>query len=839
MKKLLVIDGNSILNRAYYGIRPLSTKDGQPTNAIFGFVNILKKHIDALSPDYMVCAFDVHAPTFRHKMYDAYKAGRHPTPDDLLAQFPVAKEMAAAMGFFVVTLEGYEADDILGTAAAMANREGVHAYLLTGDRDSLQLISGGTTVILTKNKEDVYFDPAAFRAEYGIEPSQFVDVKALMGDSSDNIPGVAGIGEKTALKLIAAAGSLDALYADLDAAGLTAATRAKLEAGHDSALFSRTLATICREVPLTESLADFATDGPDEAALAALFERLEFHAFYAKFGLVPGKSKKAESRAELPSPVDAAPDDLPAGTLAVSLDKSTGTLYCSDGQQIFRLSGEAETVSHVFAEHEIVCHDLKTLCHTLEPFGIVPRCVFDTMLAAYLAAPGEGRYPLGSVLYAHFDTDTPLPTPETEAYFVAKLHPILAEKLEGAGMTALLREIELPLAPVLADMERVGFKLDTDGLTAYSRGLGATAALIEQAIYEKAGRVFNINSPKQLSEVLYGTLGLPAGKKRQSGYSTDAETLEKLRPYHPIIGDILDYRTLMKLKSTYGDALVPLADENGRIHTTFNQTGTATGRLSSADPNLQNIPVREKIGRELRKFFTADKPERVLLDADYSQIELRLLAELSGDKTMSEAFRSGADIHASTASQVFHVPMEQMTPEIRARAKAVNFGIVYGIGDYSLSVDLGISRKEAANYIETYLATYPDVDRYLKEAVAAAHENGYSTTKFGRRRPLPELKAQNKMTVAFGERVAMNSPIQGTAADVIKLAMIRVHKALKDAGIDAKLLLQVHDELIIECAAECKDKAAEILRDAMEYAIETYVPLSVEVSSGYTWFDAK
>lgn len=838
MEKLLVIDGNSILNRAYYGIRPLSTKDGQPTNAIFGFVNILKKHLDALSPEYMVCAFDVHAPTFRHKMYDAYKAGRHPTPDDLLAQFPLAKETAAAMGFTVVTLEGYEADDILGTAAEMASRENVHTYLLTGDRDSLQLVSDKTTVILTRNKEDVYFDPAAFRAEYGVDPSQYVDVKALMGDSSDNIPGVAGIGEKNAFKLIAAAGSLDALYNDLDGAGLTPSVRTKLEAGHDSALFSRTLATICREAPLPMTLSDFRTDGFDKAALCSLFEKLEFHAFYAKFGLVPGEAKKETEFFSVPAPADVSLNDLPGGALAVSFDRDTNDLYLSDGTKIFRLYADGAKLRQFFSAHTVVCHDLKSLCHKLSDHGITPICVFDTMLAAYLLSPGESRYPLGSIILSRLGTEV-VPTPETEAFYVSRLYPLLAGELENAGMTALLREIELPLAPVLADMEEIGFRLDTAGLTAYSAELGQAAALIEQSIYEEAGRVFNINSPKQLSDVLYGTLGLPTGKKRQSGYSTDAETLEKLRPYHPIIQNILDYRTLTKLKSTYGDALVPLADENGRIHTTFNQTGTATGRLSSADPNLQNIPVREKIGRELRKFFTADTPTRVLLDADYSQIELRLLAELSGDKTMSDAFRSGADIHASTASQVFHVPMEEMTPEIRARAKAVNFGIVYGIGDYSLSVDLGISRKEAANYIETYLATYPDVDRYLKDAVSKAHELGYATTKFGRRRPLPELKAKNKMTVAFGERVAMNSPIQGTAADVIKLAMIRVHKALRDAGIDAKLLLQVHDELIIECATDCKEEATAILRDAMEHAIETYVPLSVEVSSGYTWFEAK
>jgi len=842
MSKFLIVDGNSILNRAFYGIRPLTASDGTPTNALFGFINILKKHMDFLHPEYLVCAFDLKAPTFRHKMYDAYKAGRHPMPEELAVQLPIAKELATAMGFTVISEVGYEADDILGTVSVMGSSAGHEVFLLTGDRDSLQLISDKTTVILVKTKEDLFFDVPLFKETYGILPSQVVDVKALMGDTSDNIPGVSGIGEKTALKLITSFGSLENLYENLAASDLTASVKAKLESGKENAFFSRSLSQICLEVPLGITVDTLKSNGPDKKSLSEMFRRLEFTVFDKRFELDSGANEES-TKQTFPTTesvgIEALSTNLPLSLVIGEISEDTAILYLSDGTRLYRCDCSVDTLKEFLLSRDILCHDLKNLCRTLLPLGVQPHCTFDTMLAAYLLQPGESHYPLGRIAkrYLHLATDEL--SPAENAFAIAVLFPVLQTELENANMLALLHDIEIPLAPVLAEMESIGFRLDSEGLAKYAAELGATATALEEVIYMNAGKTFNLNSPKQLSEVLYNQLGLPTGKKTQSGYSTDAETLEKLRPYHPIIEHILDYRTITKLKNTYGDALIPLVDENSRIHTTFNQTGTATGRLSSADPNLQNIPVRGQLGRELRKFFTADGGGRTLLDADYSQIELRLLAELSGDTVMSNAFIDGVDIHAVTASQVFHVPLEAVTSDLRSKAKAVNFGIVYGIGDFSLAQDLKISRRMAADYITNYLATYPSVDLYLKNAVATAREQGFATTKFGRRRPLPELSAKNKNLQAFGERVAMNSPIQGTAADVIKLAMIRVHTALKDSGIDARLILQVHDELIVECAESCKAEAEKILKEAMENAVKTTVPLLVDISSGFTWFDAK
>lgn len=834
MKKLLIVDGNSILNRAFYGIRPLYTKDHIPTNAVYGFITILKKHLDALCPDSLACAFDLRGPTFRHKMFDAYKATRHGMPDELAEQLPWAKETAAAMGFHVLTCEGYEADDIIGTLCAKADADGnTHAYVLTGDRDSLQLITPACSVILVKTKEDILYDETRFKEEYGIQPCQLVDVKALMGDASDNIPGVSGVGEKTALKLIAASGSLDALYGDDAFFGAGKSVREKLIAGKDAAYLSQKLAQICRDVPLHVEIDDLTWHGYDTKKLIDLFTKLEFHALSKRFSFDTDPEERETPQIPLPQKADPSFLCTLQGDVTVSVQE--GTVYAAADGQMYQVPLDADCAP--FFDVPRICHDYKSLCSLLAPLGIHPKCTFDTMTAAYLLSPGESAYPIEKSVIRYLSYP-PAKEPYAEAWYAHLLYPIMADALEKAEMTSLLHTVEIPLSPVLSEMEAWGFCLDTAGLHAYIGQLTGTQDLLCQRIYMQAGREFNINSPKQLGEVLFEELQLPAGKKTKTGYSTDADTLSRLRPYHPIIADILDYRQVTKLIGTYGENLIAMTDENGRIHTKFNQTGTATGRLSSVDPNLQNIPVRGELGKELRRYFIAS-PGYVLIDADYSQIELRVLAELSGDLVMRQAFLKGTDIHTSTAAEVFHVDPSLVSSEMRRQAKAVNFGIVYGIGDFSLAEDLHVSRKTARAYIDSYLATYVQVDAYLKKTVEEAQADGYTTTMMGRRRPIPELSAKNKNLQAFGKRVAMNSPIQGSAADIIKLAMIGVSRAIKEAGIDARLILQVHDELIVEARPECVKEASAILRREMEHAVQTTVPLSADISVGENWLDAK
>lgn len=840
MKNLLVIDGNSILNRAFYGIRPLSTKSGLPTNAVYGFLNILKKHIDAISPAKMVCAFDRKAPTFRHKMYDQYKATRKGMPEELAMQLPYAKRAAEALGCQVIAMEGYEADDVLGTISALAEVDGLyHTYILTGDRDSLQLVSPHTTVILVKTKEDILYTPEVFREEYGIDPIRLIDVKALMGDTSDNIPGVPGIGEKTALKLIAQAGTLEAVYEDPDGLGVTKSVLAKLTSGRDSAFLSKDLATICRTAPVS---VDDKEAKIDVAALTVLFDELEFTALKTRFLPDDGTASPVEPVVSTPAfPTYAEDSVLPdAGEIALAAaEDGRLALLCGEAKWIYPADTEAELIRYHLAGREIICHDYKQLYKALAARGITVHCVFDTMLAAYLLSPGEGTYPLDKAALRYCMVNMADGDISSQAEMVTRLAPILREALLKDGMNDLLREIEIPLSEVLADMEENGFRLDADGLHGYISTLQSAASALAAQIYSMAGTTFNLNSPKQLGEILFEKLGLPCRKKTRTGYATDAETLSQLRPIHPIIGCILDYRQLIKLCSTYGENLIALADENGKLHSRFNQTGTATGRISSTDPNMQNIPVRGQLGREMRRYFVASDENHVLLDADYSQIELRLLAEISGDANMQRAFLEGHDIHTSTASQVFRVPLDEVTSELRSKAKAVNFGIVYGIGDYSLSQDLGITRRQAAEYIDGYLATYPGVDAYLKSTVENAKRDGYTTTMYNRKRNIPELASQNRNIRAFGERVAMNSPIQGTAADIIKIAMIRTRKALRDSGLDAKLILQVHDELIVEASRTDAEAAAAILKEEMEHAATTRVPLTVEVAMGQSWYEAK
>ncbi len=863
MKKILCIDGNSILNRAFYGIRLLTTKDGTPTNALYGLVNVISRELEALKPDYAAIAYDLKAPTFRHQMYADYKAGRHAMPDELRAQMPLSRELAAMLGVHVLDKAGYEADDILGTLAAMAEAdpEDCCAYLLTGDKDSLQLISPRVHVLLAGNNETTDMDEDAFIAKYGVRPEQFVDVKALMGDSSDNIPGVPGIGEKTALKLIAAHGSLDGIYETLDTAGHTPGLLRKLREGKDSAYMSQTLARICREVPLGLTLEDLRTAPMDRKQAKELFLRYEFSGFIKRFGLSGDTVFPAEPSHHSAEPESATPNApttavstetitpdalaaLPRGRYAMTYAEGTLTL-CREGAVMQCPLGETVSAAVAAAVQAflgdpavtVITYDAKTLYHRLAAVGIhYTTADFDIMLAAYAAHSGQGSFDLDRIAVAYLGQ-----MPDDPAAAILCYEPLtaaLTAELEATDQWTVFAEIEMPLCAVLYSMEARGFRVDSASITAYGEVLSAVAADLETRIYMYAGRPFNINSPKQLGEILFDELLLPAPKKTKTGYSTSAEVLEKLASRHPIIGDILEYRQVTKLKSTYVDGLLKVADENGRVHTTFKQTGTATGRLSSAEPNLQNIPIRTELGRELRKFFIPNAEDRVLIDADYSQIELRLLADIAGDSAMREAFIAGFDIHTDTASRVFGVPKEAVSVELRKKAKAINFGIMYGMGEHSLSEDLDISYGEARAYIESYLQSYPDIRRYLDEIVMNAYENGYVTTKLGRRRRIPELAESNKMRKKFGERVAMNSPIQGTAADIIKIAMIRVEKRLSESGLDAHMILQVHDELIIESSRADAEAAQRLLCEEMEGALALSVPLDVEASIGKNWFEA-
>ncbi len=841
MKKLLCIDGNSILNRQFYGIRPLSTPDGFPTNALFGLVNVLSKQLETLKPDFAAVAFDLKAPTFRHEMYSEYKAGRKPMPEDLARQLPVAKEICEAMGLHVLELAGFEADDILGTLSSMAEADdGCEAYVLTGDRDSLQLISDKTRVLLATNTDTVTMDGAAFFEKYGVRADQYVDVKSLMGDSSDNIPGVPGVGEKTAFKLIAEEGSLDNIYARLDEIKLTPSVRTKMENGKDSAYMSKALATIKRDVPLGLALCDIAHSGIHRAETRKLLLRYNLLSALKRLGLDKDEDETTvtidEPTAEKPTVETISADTLAALDGEFYALSVTGDKVCvSDGEKLFE-TDITGALSVFISSKKIIAYDCKELYKALESKGIFWRdCYFDVMLGAYVDDSSRSGYPMESLVSSYLGDahDYTLP----DALYAAKMWQKIEERLSESGQLKLLYEIEMPLAAVLCDMENEGFKIDREGIAKYGEELEEEARALEFRIYMAAGGEFNINSPKQLGEVLFDRLMLPSGKKTKTGYSTNAEVLEKLRKYHPIIDDILEYRQVTKLKSTYVDGLLKAADESGRCHTTFKQTGTATGRLSSVNPNLQNIPIRTEAGRRFREYFIAKDERRVLIDADYSQIELRVLAHISADEHMIDAFMSGEDIHTATSCRVFGVEPEEVTVEMRKRAKAVNFGILYGMGEFSLAEDLKISRAQAKEYIESYLSSYPAIDDYLHNVAKDARADGYVTTMFGRRRYIPELSASNKNMQAFGERVARNSPIQGSSADIIKIAMINVSKKLRESGLDAKLLLQVHDELLIESSRDCADTVLALLKTEMENAVSISVPLKVEANIGENWLE--
>lgn len=840
---LLVLDGNSILNRAFYGVRALTTKDGRYTNAVFGFLNIYFRLRELTGADHVAAAFDLSAPTFRHALCATYKAGRKHMPDELREQLPVIKELLPLLGVTVVTCEGYEADDILGTLSKAAEEQGADCVLATGDRDSLQLVSEQTYVLLASTKagqpDTARMDKAAIFEKYGLTPAQLIDLKALMGDSSDNIAGVAGVGEKTALSLLHEFGSLDNLYDRLSDAPLRDTLKAKLLDGKDSAYLSRTLGTIERTAPIETALSAYTLRPMDKAPLARLLTDLEFFKLLDKLGLA------AETAPQPPEAAICSAAFVPAeqfGSLLTGKDAPLDIVCDGDGFYVGR--GNAVTrCESVDPLLDILCDETvakrtdnaKRLFSRILIAGRLPAgFTMDTSLAAYLLNPLSSDYSLPRLLTEYGicgETDTP-------ALYFSALCGVLEKAVEKEGQASLLHEIELPLALVLADMEQVGVEADGPGLAAYGAELEKEINALQQSIYTAVGYEFNLNSPKQLAKALFEDLGLPHGKKTKSGYSTNADVLEKLRTAHPAVEMLLQYRTLAKLKSTYCDGLCKVIGQDDRIHSTFNQTETRTGRISSTDPNLQNIPVRQPQGRELRRFLRA-KEGCVLVDADYSQIELRVLADMAGDPTMIEAFNSGEDIHRITASQVFGLPPELVTPLMRSRAKAVNFGIVYGIGAHSLSEDIGVSYKEAKQYIDGYLRHYGAVASFMEQLIETAKATGYAETKFGRRRPLPELRAGNAVTRGFGERVARNMPIQGTAADIIKAAMVRVFFRLRKEGLRARLILQIHDELMVECPLDEQPRVERLLKEEMEHAASLKVALTADVHAGKTWYDAK
>ena len=880
--KLMVIDGNSLINRAFYGIRMLTTKDGQPTNAVYGFVNILLKLLDEEKPDALCVTFDRKAPTFRHLAYEGYKAQRKGMPDELAAQLPVLKDVLAAMNIPRYELDGWEADDLIGTIAARDTAAGWETVIVTGDKDSLQLVTDSTRVKLvstrmgqTTTKE---MTPETFREAYGFDPVHIVDLKALMGDTSDNIPGVKGIGEKTAMDLIQRYQSVEAIYADVEGVEAKPAVKKKLTEGEEQARMSYDLATIRCDAPIDFSPEDARRREPDGPALYELFLALEFNKLIDKMGLSGGpaagradkpaagavRQERVTDRVRMEELVEqwrrepwVAVLALPSlDVVAVAWDGGARAALCAAD----RLEGYNELLRALFSgEIQKVSHNVKDLMHLLLDEGLsTDGFCFDTALAAYLLSPTDGSYELEKLGITYFnqefpkakeylapDAFGPLADPAgpaeamcAHAALAAALYSALAPKLEELDMHELYYGLELPLCPVLAEMERAGMLVDRRALADCGILLDGRIQADEALIYELAGEEFNITSTQQFGRILFDKLGLPPVKKTKTGYSTNADVLEKLRDKHPIVEAVLDYRQLAKLKSTYVDGLTKVIAADGRIHTSFQNTVTATGRLSSTEPNLQNIPVRTELGAELRKMFVAPAG-RVLVDADYSQIELRLLAHIAGDEHMIAAFRTGEDIHTVTASQVFGVPPEQVTHEMRRRAKAVNFGIVYGISDFSLSQDIGVTRAEAKAYMEKYFEKYSGVHAYMTQVVERAKADGYVSTLMGRRRWLPELKSSNFNLRSFGERVALNMPIQGTAADLIKKAMLRVDGRLRREGLEARLVLQVHDELIVECPEGEAEQVQRLLAEEMEHVAELAVPLTAEAHAGKSWAEAK
>ncbi|HAG12406.1 MAG TPA: DNA polymerase I [Ruminococcus sp.] len=845
--KLLIVDGNSILNRAYYGVKPLSNHKGIFTNAVYGFFNILLKAIDDTEAENVIIAFDRKEKTFRHKEVASYKANRKGMPEELAMQLPYTKQILEAMGYAVVTKAGWEADDILGTLSAAAAAEGHESVLLTGDRDNLQLINEHVTVRLATNKEPILYTEAKFEEDYGFPPKGLIDLKALMGDSSDNIKGVAGIGEKTAKALIQTYGSIEALYAALpEAADIKPAAKKKLEAGEADAKQSKWLATIVTDVPIPLHMADYAKKETDTAALSAVLTELELFKLMERLHVSPSEAAAAEpAQAEPQIPTEIVTPDAAAfaalcsGTQVIDFIWKAPILYLAWEHQAARITDPAQVSAFFTGSAPKRGFDTKPAYRfCMEQGKTLHALISDTAICAYLLNPSTPEYTVQKLCAGEH-----LPYQESLGDFadIAAL-PQLSERLSAQvteqGMEQLLQEIELPLVEVLADMEHVGVRVDEAGVRQFGSQLETEIEALQSRIYQQAGKEFNILSPKQLGGILFDELKLPAGKKTKTGWSTNAEVLEGLREQHPIVDLVLQYRQLTKLNSTYVEGLLKAIGPDGRIHTCYRQTETRTGRISSTEPNLQNIPVRTALGREMRKFFISAEGSK-LLDADYSQIELRLVAHLCGDDNMRRTFAENRDIHRTTAAQVFNMPEDMVTKEMRSAAKAVNFGILYGIGAFSLSKDIGVTVAKADRYIKDYLHSFPRVEQFMNDTVAQAKETGYVTTLFGRKRYVPELRASNKMVQAAGRRIAMNTPVQGTAADIIKMAMVRVYRRLKAEVPEAKLILQIHDELIVEAPDAAAARAAEILHTEMEQACSLSVPLTADVQEGRSWYDAK
>ena len=885
--KLMVLDGNSIINRAFYGVKPLTTRDGLYTNAIFGFLNMLQRFIDEEQPEALCVAFDRREPTFRHEADANYKATRKGMPEELAQQMPVMKQVLCAMSIPCYEMVGYEADDLLGTISRRCEKRGWECVIVTGDRDSLQLITDRTRVKLVTTRmgqtSTADMTPALFREQYGFDPIHMIDLKALMGDSSDNIPGVPGIGEKTATALVQRYGSIDALYAAMPEVEAKPAALRKLAEGEESARRSYWLATIVTDAPLEFDPED-ALCQPYKPELYDLFVKLEFTKLIKKYGLTPSAS--------VPEPAAVTHDEDYAATvetpetdadaarllalwrkaphvavygladlsvLAVDCDiderSSLTAILRSD-----RFGGDWDALLRGLFGGDIAkaAHNVKDLTRALLERDLPAEgFVFDTALAGYLLDATAGGYDLQRLFVAYCGAELPAPAHlERDAFSllgnnaaaeaalcsytsaVAALYEVLPPRLEELNMTALLHEMELPLCRVLAEMELAGFRIDGAALARFGEDLQQRIVTLEQSIYDMAGETFNINSPKQLGAILFDKLQLPHGKKTKTGWSTNAEVLEKLRYEAPIVDKVLEYRQYAKLRSTYADGLLRAVSPDGRVRTSFQMTVTATGRLSSTEPNLQNIPTRTELGSEIRRLFIAGDGN-VLVDADYSQIELRLLAHMAGDEAMQQAFLSGADFHTVTAAKVFHVPESEVTHQMRSRAKAVNFGIVYGMSAFSLSQDIHVTVAEAKDYMERYFATYPGVKQYMTDIVEKAKEQGYVETLYHRRRALPELKSSNFIQRSFGERVALNMPIQGTAADIMKLAMLRVYDRLRRENLQARLIMQVHDELIVECPEAEQEAVEKLLRQEMEQVAALAVPLTAEAHSGKNWLDAK
>jgi len=863
---LLILDSNSILNRAFYGVRYLSAKDGTPTNAIYGFLNILLKLIKEQEPDYICAAFDVKAPTFRHKQYEGYKAQRKPMPEGLAAQMPLAKDVLRAMGVTILEKEGYEADDIIGTVARLCEESEISCFIATGDKDDLQLASDKTKVILTVTKsgynETIIYDDKAVKEKYHVTPTEFIDVKALMGDPSDNIPGVKGVGEKTAMSLIEKHHSIEYIYENIDDIGLKGAMLQKMKDGREMAFMSKELATINRNTPIEFNAEECVFDGfENNGELYEILKRLELNSIIKKLDLSGGDNVKENEDIFKDFSYQVGDKNMINGdkvTVVLDFDgDNISSAAVGVGNNAVVLN-EQDDIKELLEDDSIakVMFDVKEAIVKLNGRIDIKNISDDTAIAAYLVDPAKNEYTIEKLASEYFGTVIEKPEVkqlsllddvETDrSEYLAKcavalgvLNERIGDKIKENGQEKLYQEVELPLVTVLAHLEINGFLVDDNQLKEFADKLGEKIDALTNEIYMLAGEEFNINSPKQLGVILFEKLELKPVKKTKTGYATNADVLEKLRDKHPIVNFIMEYRQLAKLKSTYCDGLTAVVNPNThRIHSVFTQTVTVTGRLSSTEPNLQNIPTRTELGREIRKMFVA-KDGYVLVDADYSQIELRVLAHIANDETMINAFRNNEDIHAVTASQVLGIPLEDVTKEQRSSAKAVNFGIVYGIGEFSLAQDLHISVKEAKAYIESYLEKYHGVRNYMESIKEQAKKDGYVKTMLNRIRYIPELKSPNYNIRQFGERVALNTPIQGTAADIIKLAMVRVDNRLINEGLKSKLILQVHDELIVEAHKDEVDKVKQILSEEMQNAMELNVPLKVDMSTGHSWYDAK